>query len=216
MKNIEINEEMIKRIAKGTAITLAAIGTGVILVKSNPKMDCTIPTEHAHIYTNEDGFTAYRINEHLKARGGLRWTEQTVDVTEELTIIDKNNLLLISENKEVLENVVESKIPYLEYEYKTTSPQRVGKVTVSRTVRRFTKNPNEGRRYTGRARTVTALYCGYRMVTNEKGKQVLEKSPWVEDITLLEDLYPYFKLSDYQKWFYSNPYDLEKEKELQK
>lgn len=215
MKNIEINTEMIKQILKGTAITIAAIGTGAMIVKSNPKMDCEIEEAHAHVYTNEDGFTTYRIDEHQKSNGGLRWTDQTTDITDEITIMDKNKLLLISENRELLNNVVENSTPYLQYEYKTTRPQRVGKVTVSSTVRRFTNDPNENRRYTDRGRTVTAMYRGYRIVTNTKGKQVLEESPWVEDITLLEDMYPYFKLKDYKKWFYSNVFELDKNKELQ-
>jgi len=162
----------------------------------------------------EDGFTAYRINEHKKSNNGLRWTENTVDITEKIEIIDKNKLLLISENRNILENVVRESVPYLEYEYKTKVTRKVGKIWVPRTVRRFTTNPNEGRRYTGRAVTVTAQYKGYRIIIDENGKQVLEESPWVDDITLIEDMYPYFKLSDYQKWFTSNPFDLEKEKEL--
>lgn len=214
MKNLNIDEEFIQKIAKGAVITLAVLGVGVALVKSNPKMDCEVEEEHAHVYTSEEGFTTYRINEHQKSNNGLRWTDETVDVTEEIELISKNKLLLISENKELLENIMENSNPYLKYEYKTTQTQKIGKVWTTRTVRRFTKNPNEGRRYTGRAVTVTAGYRGYRIVTNEKGKQVLEESPWVDDITLIEDMYPYFKLSDYQKWFTSDPFELENEKEL--
>lgn len=214
MKNLNINEEFIQKITKGAVITLAALGIGTIVVKSNPKMDCAIESEHAHIYQTEDGFTAYRINEHKKSNNGLRWTENTVDITEKIELIDKNKLLLISENRNILENVVRESVPYLEYEYKTKVTRKVGKIWVPRTVRRFTTNPNEDRRYTGRAVTVTAQYKGYRIIIDENGKQVLEESPWVDDITLIEDMYPYFKLSDYQKWFTSDPFDLEKEKEL--
>ena len=62
-------------------------------------------------------------------------------------------------------------------------------------------------------RDVNYKYRAYKIVTNKKGKQKLEESELVDDITTIKDEYPYFKLSDYKEKVYSYTYELGKVKE---
>ena len=63
---------------------------------------------------------------------------------------------------------------------------------------------------TSKVRDVNYKYRAYKIVTTKKGKQKIEESELVDDITTIKDEYPYFKLSDYKEKVYSKQYELGK------
>lgn len=191
-------------------VAACAVGgtVGFKIGKNRRKKDCNIKEKHLHKYVSEDGFITYKESELLE-NSDMFWTPEVVETSEERLLMSKLDLLKIDDNMEALEKTTKNDIPYKEYEYSYIShiPVKVGKVTtmISHTNYAFTTDKNDSR-VTGNVRDVNYKYVGYRIGKNKEGKTALFKSKEVDDLMVIKDKYPYFRLSNYKKKVYSDVY----------
>ena len=209
MKNFKLTKKIASIYLLTTSIALTSL-TGCA-----KKMDCDVTYDHAHKYVSDEGFFTYKESEH-ETKNNMHWTDNISYINSEVEILDKFNLLKIKDNINVLEEEMSNDTPYIEYEYSYIYPTFIefGKphISIFGTGYDFTTD-KERSDLTGMVRDVNYKYRAYKIVTNKKGKQKLEESELVDDITTIKDEYPYFKLSDYKEKVYSYTYELGKVKE---
>ena len=212
MKNFKLTKRIASIYLLSTTITLSSLSGCV------KKMDCDIQYDHAHKYVSDEGFYMYKDSEY-ETKDGMSWTNNITYLNNEIETLDKFDLLKIDDNIEALEEDISKDTPYIEYQYRYTYYKRtqIGKthVTTTRTSYRYTTDKNHSG-LTGKVRDVNYKYRAYKIVTSKKGKQKIEESELVDDITTIKDEYPYFKLSDYKEKIYSKQYELGKIMEKRK
>lgn len=185
-------------------------------------VDCDIPTTHAHVYVNEEGFRKNMVSE-KESNWGFDRTEDYFEVTKEeselLKFMNKKGLMDITQNKEAIEKQMKQNKDYTEYRYSYTYLQpiphtrRIGKTTsiyytyIPLTRYSWTSNPNHSR-LTGETRVVHYMYYGYKIVTTDKGKLKVIESELVDNINDLPSDYLYIK-KDFTKKVYANKKNLE-------
>ncbi len=212
MKNFKLNIENSQFLKKMNYIIIASGMATIILGVSNfnAKSDCTIEENHAHLYTNDEGFIRYINDEHLKLNG-FKYQDTYIKLTEEendlYTFLKKKKLISIEDNLDLILAIQESNQDYLEYEY--TYKKRVTRSTGKssyrtwRTRTDWTPNPDNveneiaGRwkdlSFTGNTRLVHYVYQTYNVIINDKGKYELIDGPVVDDIRECLEEYPYIK-----------------------
>ena len=201
MKNFKINLNK-----KTLALFLAATMIPSTLTGCGKKAECNISESHAHSYTNEEGYVRYLNREHLKYEGYLRSDDFiNIEGQEELyKFLEKKDLIRIDDNLELITNIQEQNIDYMEYRYRYTYMQpiphtrKVGKVTSTYftyiPVTRYSWTTNSNRSgLTGETRICHHVYTAYKIEKNEKGKYVLIPSEDVEDLTTVMEEFPFIK-----------------------
>ena len=206
MKNLKLTKKITSICLLSATITLSSLSGCA------KKMDCDIETEHAHKYVSEEGYFMYKDSEY-ETKDDMTWTDETIALNSEIETLDKFDLLKIDDNIEALEQEMSKDLPYIEYQYSYsyTTYIKSGKILIPihHTGYAYTTDKNHGR-LTGKARDVNYKYRAYKIVTTKKGKQKIEESELVDDITTTKEEYPYFKLSDYKEKVYSDSYKLVK------
>lgn len=176
-------------------------------------VECDVESNHAHLYTNDDGYVKYLKEEHERVQGFDR-TDTYIELTKEeenlYDFLQKRGLLSISNN---LEALVEEQLVNQDYqEYRYSYPYMIpiphvvsnGKTTttyftyIPGTGYTWTKDPNHGN-LTGEERTVHFVYQAYKVTMDEKGNYQLEASGYVDDLREIMDEYPYMKLDHAKK-----------------
>ncbi len=198
---------------RGVALALAVI-SATTLSGCGKKADCDISSNHLHKYVNTEGYIRYIDKEYLKYEG-YEWTSDYVEATKEdietRELMDKKDLLRIDENLETIQNMQQANSDFLEYRYSYIFLQPIphmfsnGKTTYTM----FTYIPvthyswtsdSEHSNLTGEKRLCHYMYRAYKIEIDEKGKEVLIPSDYIDDITKVMDEYPYIK-KDYYKIF---------------
>lgn len=202
MSNLKINLTKFFSV-RGIALVLALSST-ISLAGCGKKVECDISENHAHKYTNEDGYIRY-INEEYLSYEGYSRNEEYITIGDETALydfIDKKNLLRIQDNLDLITTTQENNKDYMEYRYKYIFMQpiphtmRVGKTTTTYFTYipsprySWTTNPNRSG-LTGEERLCHYVYQGYKIEKDEKGKYVLIPSKYVDDLTTIMDEYPY-------------------------
>lgn len=217
MENFKINIKNSQFLGKVACFVVAASIGGVLVNATGifDKADCDVVEEHAHLYTNEEGFNRYIISEYMNVDGYLHQDEYIKldeDEFDFYSFISKKDLISIKDNIHVILAIQNNNQDYLEYEY--TYKKRVtrnnGK-TSYRTWRRktdWTANPDNVENeiygtwkdlsFTGDTRLVHYVYQTYKIELNEKGKYVLVEGPVVDDVRECLDEYPYIKRNFYR------------------
>ena len=207
MQNLKLTKKFISICLLSTSITLSSLSGCA------KKMDCDIKTEHAHKYVSEEGYFMYK-NSEYETQDDMTWTDETISLNSEITTLDKFNLLKIEDNIDTLEKEISKNSPYTEYQYSYpyTTYIRAGKnlIPISNTGYAYTTNKNHDKKLTGKARNVSYKYKAYKIIITEDGTPKIEASELVDDITIIKDEYPYFKLSNYKEKVYSDSYELDK------
>ena len=180
---------------------ILAATTLVSAYEYSKKIKCDINTDHAHKYTNDEGYLTYMDKEYNSYKGYDRtdeYIEISGDEKELLKFLNKRNILKISDNLEIIEKTQNEykKYDHIEYEYAYTYHTYIhtGKVTVpvAHTGHSWTLDKNHYR-LTGKTRNCNYLFYGVKVEKNEKGKYVITKSPYTSDVTTIMDKYPYIK-----------------------
>lgn len=210
--NMKLN---LKKMLKMRGLSLALVTTAIVtsLTGCSEKADCEISGEHLHKYISDESYIRYIDKEYLNYEGYKR-TDDYIDVTDEELALsqfeDKNNLLKIEDNLDLILKQQEKNVDYLEYEYSYEARQpishfsRVGRITTVyytyRNVTRYnwTKDPNH-EDLTGETRFIHYVYTAYKIQKNDKGKYVLVESDEVDDITTIMEEYPYIKEAYYKE-----------------
>ena len=208
--NIKLNLKKFLSL-KGTALALALTLSTTALTGCSKKAECNITNPHAHLYTSEQGYIRYIDKEYLSYEGFTRNEESiSIEGEEELyRLLDKKDLLKISDNLDLILESQEKNKDYMEYRYRYIFMQpiphtrKIGKVTttyftyIPMTRHSWTSNPNHSR-LTGEQRLCHYVYIGYKIEKNEKGKYVLIPSDYVDDIREIMDEYPYITTKYYK------------------
>lgn len=202
------------------ALAFSLVGT----TGCGKKADCNIEDPHAHLYTNEEGYTRYINKEYIKYEGYIRSDDYiNIEGQEELyKFLDKKNILKIEDNLDVILSKQEQNQDYIEYRYSYTYYQPIShSYTVNKstyiyytykpmTRYSWTSDPNH-RNLTGEQRLCHYVYTAYKIDKNEKGKYVLIPSNEVDNIKEVMDEYPYIKEKYYKIVNPKNGYDLDYE-----
>lgn len=205
MKNLKVNvSEFIKR--RGVPLVLAGtIALG--LSGCGRKADCDIRDDHAHLYTDEDGFTRYLEKEYLEYEGFTRSDDYIlIDKADKdlYKFEDKKDLFKIDENIDSINSLQDKNQDYIEYRYSYTYLMpiphyiRTGKTTtmyytyIPTTHYSWTTDKEHGR-LTGEERRCHHVYQACNVVLDEKGKYVIVPSEYVDDINELNGEYKYIK-----------------------
>lgn len=198
MKNLNINiGAFIKR--RGTAFLLAGTLSVACLTGCVDEVNCEIPTTHAHMFVNEDGYIRYVISERKSFEGYNRSYNSVELNEEEVTLygfLDTKDLIRIDDNIDLVLAQQEMNKPFTAYEYSETVLTSVGRVISSTTKYNWTNNPQHGN-LTGKELQVHYIYQAYNVKKGEDGKYVLVPSPLVEDITEVMEDYPYIRTNYY-------------------
>lgn len=209
MSNLKINLQKFFSV-RGIALILALSST-LSLAGCGKKAECDITGDHAHKYTNEDGYTRYVAEEYISYEGYDRSDEYiTIEGEKDLyEFMDKKNLLRIDDNLDLILQTQESNVDYMEYRYKYIFMQpiphimRSGKTTftyftyIPQPRYSWTVDPNRSN-LTGEERLCHYVYTAYKIEKDDKGKYVLIPSPDVDDITTVMDEYPYITKKFYK------------------
>ena len=204
MKNLKINYKYF--IDKSVAFVLA-IATALTFSACGKESECEITTNHAHQYVNKAGYVKYIDKEYLNY-GGYNWTENYIDLTQNEVYMrnleNKHGLLRINENLDTILTIQDNNEDYMEYRYAYTylipipHATRIGNSTMTyityipTTKYSWTSDENHSR-LTGENRLCHYMYQGYKIEINDKGKEVLVPSEYVDDLTTIMDEYPYIK-----------------------
>jgi hypothetical protein len=110
-----------------TVIIDGVLITSLILFSGCSKqMNCTIDYEHAHKYVSEEGFSTYKTGEYEYSEG-YQWSNDAKEITDNeknnIKYLDKEDLLSIKENEEILINKINNNTDYTEYEYSYQSQE---------------------------------------------------------------------------------------------
>lgn len=198
---------------RGVALALALV-SATTLAGCEKKADCDIGSSHLHKYVNTEGYIRYIDKEYLKYEG-YEWTSDYIEATKEdiktRELMDKKDLLRIDENLETIKNIQQANSDFLEYRYSYIFLQSIphifsnGKMTFTTftyvPVTHYSwTNDSEHSNLTGEKRLCHYMYRAYKIEIDEKGREVLIPSEYVDDITKVMDEYPYIK-KDYYKIF---------------
>lgn len=213
-----MNKKTKKKLLLGAlALTLAgATGCG-------KKADCDIEEAHVHLYTNEEGYTRYINKEYIKYDGYTR-SDDYIEIggKEDLyKFLDKNNLLRIEDNLDIILDKQKENTDYIEYRYSYTYYNPISHYTyIGDTfilyytyipIPSYSWTSNKSHiNLTGEQRLCHYVYTAYKIGKDDKGNYVLIPSEQVDDITEIMDEYPYIK-EKYYKTVDSNGYDLDYE-----
>ncbi|MBP3634841.1 MAG: hypothetical protein J6J17_00060 [Bacilli bacterium] len=217
-----MDKKRLKRL-KYAALSLALVTS---LTGCGKKADCEIKEDHAHLYTNDEGYCRYIMDkEYLKYEGYERNDDYILITEDEKSLykfFDKNNLLLIEDNIDtILQNQAENK-DYIEYRYSYIYNQPIpnymliGKETylyytyITTTMYSWTRDANHAN-LTGEQRKCHYVYTAYKIEKDENGKFVLIPSEPVDDIRKVMEEYPYIKEKYYKIVDLENGYDLDYE-----
>lgn len=203
MRNLDLNvKKMVKMRGIPLALAVSILATG--LTGCGKKAECEVEGNHAHLYTNEEGFNTYYIKEYLNYNGYDRQDEyislEDKDV-ELYKFLDKKDLIGLVDNLDLVLCQQEQNQDYIEYRYSYNKKvtRLVGKVPVRRTVTRYswTSDPNHAG-LTGETRVCHYVYQGFNVYKDEYGKYVVIPSEYVDDINELVGNYTYIKQAFYK------------------
>lgn len=198
MKNFNLNlKKMVK--LRGVPLALAATVLATSLTGCGKKAECDVEGDHAHLYTNEEGYEAYYNKEYLTYDGYERQEEYIPLTEEEVSLykfLDKKDLISLDDNLDTILAQQEQNQDYVEYRYsyRKTIRRKVGKVWTHRVVTRYswTSDPNH-ENLTGETRLCHYLYQACNVYKDEYGKYVVIPSEEVDDISELVGNYTYVK-----------------------
>ena len=212
MRNLKINlGEFIGR--RGVALVLA--GTMLAgLTGCGKKAECEVEGDHAHLYTSEEGYSAWYDKEYLVYDGYNRQDEYVPLTKEEKELnkfLDKKDLIRLDENLDTILSDTENNHDYVEYRYryKKWVTRMMGKIPRRVRVTRYawTTDPNHAG-LTGESRVCHYVYQGCNVYKDEYGKYVVVPSDEVDDIGELVGSYEYVRKT------YSKVVNLEDKKEV--
>lgn len=174
------------------------------------KKDCDILEKHAHFYVDEDNFGRYIVSENKKI-GNLKKYYSYIPVynnnDELLDFINKNDLFVISDNKQEIDKIVSKLHDHKEYRYyyfyndidkithydgfkETNSYYSLAKKGYSWSENEYVDN------LTGETRYCHYMYRAYKIVKNNKEFKLVE-SDLVESLDDLSDEYIYIDKNFY-------------------
>lgn len=201
----------IKKVGKGIAIALVTTSLLASLTGCAKKVNCDITSKHAHLYTNQSGYSRYIDKEYEKYEGYTR-NEEYIEISGEeefYKFLDKKDMLRIEDNLDVILEQQANNVDYMEYRYRYIFMQPIPHIMRSgkSTITYFTYMPSP--RYswttdesrdglTGESRLCHYVYTAYKIEKDEDGKFVLIPSEEVDDITTVMDEYPYIKQKYYK------------------
>lgn len=198
MKNFNLNLKKMVRL-RGVPIALAATVLATSLTGCGKKAECNVEGNHAHLYTNEEGYEAYYNKEYLTYDGYERQEEYVTLTDEELALckfLDKKDLIKLEDNLDVILAQQEKNQDYVEYRYsyRKTIRRKIGKVWTHRRVTRYswTSDPNHSG-LTGETRLCHYVYQACNVYKDENGKYVVIPSEEVDDIRDLVGEYTYVR-----------------------
>lgn len=172
-------------------------------------IDCNIAELHAHKFESSSSFDTYSSSEkeYLFTLGGdfFYRTDEYVLIDEEekelLEFEKKYGLFRISDNKDVIDELISYQDDFILYEYEYTQKRqvRVGKVTTFwyETETDLTNDPNR-ENLTGNTKIGHYVYWGYKIVRNEKGKLKVVVSEYVNSLDELPPEYIYVEKTFYK------------------
>lgn len=184
------------------ALVTTMLATGIIACSK--KADCEIPETHAHLYTDENGYKVYKQRENFEYKGFVRGNEY-ISLTEEekelYKFLEKNELLRIEDNIDLILAEQEKNSDYVQYQYSYTSlfPMATGKTVTLIPMQKkdWTTDPNHDS-LTGETRNCHHVYQAVNIYKDENGKYVIVPSELVDDIREVMNDYTYIK-KDYHK-----------------
>lgn len=161
-------------------------------------IDCNIAELHVHKFESSSSFDTYSSSEkeYLFTLGGdfFYRTDEYVLIDEEekelLEFEKKYGLFRISDNKDVIDELISYQDDFILYEYEYTQKRqvRVGKVVSFRNeIKTDLTNDSNRDSLTGNTKIGHYVYWGYKIVRNEKGKLKVVAS---ECVNSLEELSP--------------------------
>lgn len=212
MKHLKLNlKKMVK--LRGVALVLVASTAVLGLTGCGKQAECSIEGSHAHKYVNDSGYIRYIDKEYLSYEGFDRTEEYISFASSEEDLYrfyDAKDLMLISDNLDLVLQQQEKNQDFVEYRYSYTSllpiphTMHIGKTTtmyftyIPTTRHSWTTDSNHDR-LTGEQRLCHYVYTAYKVEKDEKGNFVLVPSPEVDDITTVMDEYPYITTRYYKK-----------------
>lgn len=213
MKNLNMNLKKMMEL-RGIPLALAATVLVTGLTGCSEKVDCDVEGDHAHLYTSEEGYSAWYNKEYLEYDGYSRHDEYITLTKEDKELnkfLDKKDLIRLDDNLDVILSETENNNDYVEYRYsyKKWVTRLVGKVPMRRKVTRYawTTDPNHAG-LTGESRVCHYVYQGCNVYKDEYGKYVVVPSEEVDDIEDLVGRYEYVRKT------YSKVVNLEDKKEV--
>lgn len=222
MKNFKLN--LNKSIAlRGVSLLLAGSLMSCSLAGCSKKVDCDIDIKHAHAYLSSEGFIKYLEKENETYYGYTRTDDYIDDYDANLLkFLNKNDLLKIDDNKDIIDNIMSTQDDYIEYRYRYNYMMPIphtisnGKTTTTYFTYMpmvgysWTSNKNHGR-LTGEQRRCHYTYIAYKVEKDAKGKYVLIPSEYVDSLDELDGKYPYIKEKFYKVVDTEHGYDLDYE-----
>ncbi len=202
MNNFKLNlNKMIS--LRGVALALVTTAMVGCLAGCGDKAECSIEGNHAHLYTDKNGYVRYIDKEDLEYEGFSRSDEYVAFADEEkdfYKFLDKRNLIKIEDNIDVIKAQQEQNKDYLEYRYSYIFLQPIPPyyTYISVTHHSWTSDPNHSD-LTGEQRLCHYVYTAYKIEKDEHGKYVLIPSDSVDDITTVMDEYPYIICDNFSK-----------------
>lgn len=164
------------------------------------EIPCEIEGNHAHYYINNDYMGRYVVSEQ-EYIWSLRRTEEYKTVTNEekelLDYLNKKGLYSISDNNEILANMMIDHNDFVEYRYKYIHLIPAGGRMIPTVAYSWTSDPDEVE-LTGEERICHYVYYAYKLTKDEKGALRLEKSKPVDDLTQLPQEYKYISQDFYK------------------
>lgn len=164
------------------------------------EIPCEIEGDHAHYYVNSEYMGRYIVSE-LENIWSLKRTEEHKMVTNEekelLDYLNKTGLYSISDNQEIIANMMIDHNDFMEYRYKYIHLMPAGGRMISTIAYSWTSNP-DGVELTGEERICHYVYYAYKVTKDENGDYRLEKSKPVDDLTQLPQEYKYVSQDFYK------------------
>lgn len=203
MKNTELKKLYLLR---SKALMLSLVSSACILCGCAKKVDCDIEEYHSHVYVNDEGYKRDIVSEKEKVSGYYRTDEY--DIVENAVLansINKNKLLKIDDNLDIITKNQNNNVDFIEYRYRYTTLipifYHIGKVThvsfVPAIHHSWTTNKDDSR-LTGETRICHYVYQACKPVLTDKGKYKLVYSDYVDDLTTIKDEYPFIEQKYYK------------------
>lgn len=202
------------------ALAFSLVGT----TGCGKKADCDIEDSHAHLYTNEEGYSRYINKEYIKYEGYTRNDDYiNIEGQEKFyKFLDKKDMLKIEDNMGVILAKQEENNDYIEYRYFYTYFVPIAHVVSAgkTTTFYYTYIPMTGHSWTsdsnhcnltGEQRLCHYVYTAYKIEKDDNGKYVLIPSKDVDNIKEVMDEYPYIKEKYYKVVNPENGCDLDYE-----
>lgn len=215
MLNFDSNHSFFDKninLEKGKEILMTVLATGAIVASImtfsgfSKDVPCNVEGDHAHYYISEQQIGRYIVSEKNQV-SGLKRTDDFKYIDKEekdfYNYLNKNGLFNIEENKDVIENIMESNYDYTEYRYKYTYMQPIPVVHSSENgtyitynytpVTKYSWTTDKSKDLTGESRRCHHVYYAYKLNKNEDGNYELIKSKPMDNIIQLMDGYDYIK-----------------------